>query len=83
MPKGEKGGEAMSVKDILQDQLPASDFPEIVYRLTEVRKGLEEVDDDYSRQEVYDRISMSAIVIDDVISDIVAIERVMRAVVDA
>ena len=73
----------MSVKDILQDQLPASDFPEIVYRLRAVRKGLEEVDDDYSRQEVYDRISMSAIVIDDVISDIVAIERVMRAVVDA
>lgn len=73
----------MSVKDMMLDELPGSDFHEIAFRLADVRDRLEEVNDDYSRQEVYDRISMSAIIINDVIADITAIERVMRAVVDA
>ena len=73
----------MSVKDLMQDDLPASDFHEIACRLADVRDGLEEVNDDYSRQEVYDRISMSAIIINDTIADITAIERVIRQVVDA
>ena len=73
----------MSVKDLVPDDLPGSDFHEIACRLADVRNGLEEVNDDYSRQEVYDRISMSAIIINDIIADITAIERVMRQVVDA
>lgn len=73
----------MSVFDICQDRLPKSDFPEIVYRLTQEKNALEEVNDDYTRQEIYDRCSMTAIIIQDVIDDLVAIERVMKAVVDA
>lgn len=73
----------MSVKDMWPDELPGSDFHEIAGRLADVKNGLEEVDDDYTRQELYDRMSMSAIIIADVIADITAIERVMRAVVDA
>lgn len=73
----------MSVKDLMPDELPVSDLPEIAFRLAAVRDGLEEVNDDYSRQEVYDRISMSAIIINDIIVDITAIKRVMRQVVDA
>ena len=73
----------MSVKDLNHSELPASDFHEVAYRLNEVARELEEANDDWSRQEIYDRISMVAITIDDVIKDITAIERVMRAVVDA
>ena len=73
----------MSVKDFTLDELPGSDFHEIACRLADVKNGLEEVNDDYLRQEIYDRISMSAIIIADVIADLTAIERVIRAVVDA
>ena len=73
----------MNVKDLYPDDLPTSDLPEIVHQLNCVKNGLEEVDDDYTQQEIYDRISMSAIIIDDLMKDLTAIERVMRAVVDA
>ena len=74
----------MSVKDLMLDELPGSDFHEIACRLADVSNRLDEAtNDDYSRQELYDCMSMSAIIINDVIADITAIERVMRAVVDA
>lgn len=72
----------MNVKDLYADDLPTSDLSEIVHQLNQVKNDLEEVNDDWTRQEIYDRISMSAIIIDDVMKDLVAIERVMRAVVD-
>jgi hypothetical protein len=73
----------MSVKDMLTDELPSSDLPEIMYRLKDRKDRLEDVNDDYTRQEIYDRISMSAIIIQDCINDLAAIWRVMKAVVDA
>ena len=73
----------MNVKEMHPEELPTSDLPEIAHRLHAVKDGLEEVDDDFTRQEIYDRISMSAVVIGDVVKDILAIELVMRAVVDA
>ena len=73
----------MSVKDIHPDDLPTSDLPEIVHRLGEVKNGLDEVNDDYSRQEIYDRISMSATIISNVMGDLMAIGRVLMGVVNA
>lgn len=66
---------------MMPDELPSNDFHEIAYRLAKVRDDLEEVDDDYSRQEIYDRISTSATIINDVIADMSAIERVIQAVI--
>lgn len=71
----------MNCKDIDHNDLPTTDLHEIAYRLTEVKDKLEEVNDDYTRQEIYDRISMSAIIIADVLEGFTAIERVMKAVV--
>ena len=70
-------------EDIDRDDLPTTDLHEIACRLTEVKNRLEEVDDDYTRQEMYDCMGMTTIIINDVIEDLTAIERVMRAVVDA
>jgi hypothetical protein len=68
---------------MLPDELPSSDLPEILYRLRDMKDRLEDVNDDYTRQEIYDRISISAIIIQDCINDLAAIERVMKAVLDA
>lgn len=73
----------MSVKDIYFDDLPENDFSEIVFRLSDVKTVLGDVDDDCTRQELYRRMRESAAVIGDVIADIEAIEKVMRAVVSA
>ena len=50
----------MKVKDLYPDDLPSSDFPEIVHQLNCVKNGLEEVDDDYTRQEIYDLLPAHA-----------------------
>jgi len=72
----------MNCRDIDRNDLPTTDLHEMACRLAEVKDGLEEVNDDYTRQEVYDRMGMSTIVINDVIEGLTAVERVMRAVVD-
>ena len=73
----------MSFGGFRVDDLPNSDLPEIAYRLTCVKEDLECVNDDYTRQEIYDRISMCAIVIGDVLADLNSINRVLMGVIDA
>ena len=73
----------MSFGGFSVEDLPDSDLPEIAYRLMCVKDDLECVNDDYTRQEIYDRISMCEITIGDVLADLNAINRVLRAVVGA
>ena len=73
----------MSFGGFSVDDLPNSDLPEIAYRLTCIKEDLECVNDDFTQQEIYDRISMSAISIGDVLADLNAINRVLLGVVDA
>lgn len=73
----------MSVSTMNYDDLPSSDLPEIVYRLHTLKHELDEVGDDWSRTEIYDRIETVMDVINDVIHDLTAIEKCLKSLVDA
>ena len=68
------------LSDFARHELPKSDLPEIAHRLKWLREHLEEVDDDLTRREVYDRVGTAATVIGDVASDVEAVARALRAV---
>lgn len=68
----------MSVYDLEHDELPKSDIPEITLRLTEAVDALEEMDDDFSRQEIYERREYVKEIVNDVKDDLKAIEAVLR-----
>ena len=73
----------MSVYDLQHDELPKSDMPEMVVRLTEAVNALDEIDDDFSRQEIYHRNEYVTDIIKDVRSDLVAINIVLRRMTDS
>jgi uncharacterized protein YydD (DUF2326 family) len=73
----------MSVYDLQHDELPKSDIPEMAVRLTEAVNALDEIDDDFSRQEVYERNEYVMEIIKDVRSDLMAINIVLRRVTDS
>ena len=70
----------MSVKSMLAGELPKSDLSEIAYRIGGVRDRLEEVCDDWSKQEMYDCIGYQSSVLDELMHDISDIGRVLREV---
>ena len=64
----------------IPEDLPKSDLSEIAYRMDEVKQRLEEVSDDWSRQEMYDCIGYQASVLGELVRDLGDIERVLRKV---
>jgi len=73
----------MSVYDLQHEELPKSDIPEMVVRLTEVANALDEINDDFSRQEIYERNEYVKEIIKDVQSDLKAINILLRRVTDS
>jgi hypothetical protein len=65
------------------DAPPKSDLPEVLYRLSKVMKMLEEINDDFTRNEIYERVEYVNDIIRDVRLDLFAIDRVLRAVTDS
>ena len=60
----------MSVRNMERADMPATDISEVSYRLREVRRRLEEVCDDWSRQEMYDCIGYQSAVIAELADDL-------------
>lgn len=72
----------MSVYDLEHEELPKSDIPEITFRLTKAVDVLDEIDDDFSRQEIYEHRDYVKEIVNDVRSDLMTINTVLRRVTD-
>lgn len=67
----------MSVHDMHRDHMPKTDIAEVAYRVREVQRRLEEVCDDWTRQEMYDCIGYQTAVLDEICDDFGKITRVI------
>lgn len=70
----------MSVRNMERVDMPATDISEVSYRLREVQRRLEEVCDDWSRQEMYDCIGYQSSVIAELADDLEKVFGVLNQV---
>lgn len=73
----------MSVYDLQHEELPKSDIPEMVVRLTEAVNALDEINDDFTRQDIYYRNEYVTSIIKDVCGDLMSINLLLRRVTDS